>query len=198
MATCDRDMQRIVWRSSEDEKIRDYRLNTVTYGTAAVPYLSTRYLQADDRLADFPHGSQVLRDSFYVDDLMAGCDNLGIALVMQAETVKLLASAGFPLRKWDANQPALLEHTPVADRQVIWNVSDEKGNCIKTLGMAWQAITDKFLIRVSKTVAQRITKRKVLSETAQLSDPLGLVSPVIVWAKVFIKDLWKMNLDWED
>jgi len=36
----DRDFQRILWRFSFDEPVREYRLNTVTYGQACVSYLA--------------------------------------------------------------------------------------------------------------------------------------------------------------
>jgi hypothetical protein len=35
-----RDHQRILWRSSPKETIKEYRLNTVTYGTAAASFLA--------------------------------------------------------------------------------------------------------------------------------------------------------------
>jgi hypothetical protein len=46
----DRDLQRILWRYSPEEPIQEYRLTTVTYGTASAPFLSTRCLKklADD------------------------------------------------------------------------------------------------------------------------------------------------------
>lgn len=44
----DTDYQRIVWRSSLNTPIAEYRLRTVTYGTAAAPYLAIRVL---DQLA---------------------------------------------------------------------------------------------------------------------------------------------------
>lgn len=42
------------------------------------------------------------------------------------------------------------------------------------------------------------TKQFVLSTIAKIYDPLGLVSPIIVKAKLFMKKLWLLKLDWED
>ncbi|XP_029054599.2 uncharacterized protein LOC114881882 [Osmia bicornis bicornis] len=42
------------------------------------------------------------------------------------------------------------------------------------------------------------TKRLVLSEVAQIFDPLGLLSPIIIRAKVFLQELWLLNLKWDD
>ena len=41
----DRDYQRIVWRNSPEDSIQDYRLTTVTYGTASAPFSATRCLK---------------------------------------------------------------------------------------------------------------------------------------------------------
>ena len=45
----DTDYQRIVWQPTSGGPITDYRLLTVTYGTAAAPYLTLRVL---DQLID--------------------------------------------------------------------------------------------------------------------------------------------------
>ena len=59
----DIDYQCIVWQSNPDEPITDYRLLTVTYGTAATPYLTLRVLDqlVDDESAAFPLAVPVLR-----------------------------------------------------------------------------------------------------------------------------------------
>ena len=40
----DTEFQRILWRDSSSDPIEDYRLLTVTYGTASAPYQATRCL----------------------------------------------------------------------------------------------------------------------------------------------------------
>ena len=42
-----------------------------------------------------------------------------------------------------------------------------------------------------------MTRRTVLSKIARIFDPLGLVSPVTVSAKIFMQSLWLTNLDWD-
>lgn len=41
-------------------------------------------------------------------------------------------------------------------------------------------------------------KRSILSRIAQLFDPLGLVSPIVVLAKIILQDLWRSQLGWDD
>ncbi|XP_055622079.1 uncharacterized protein LOC129765691 [Toxorhynchites rutilus septentrionalis] len=42
------------------------------------------------------------------------------------------------------------------------------------------------------------TKRSILSDTARLFDPLGLIAPVVVRAKIVIQELWLLSCDWDD
>ncbi|GBL74768.1 hypothetical protein AVEN_243632-1 [Araneus ventricosus] len=47
-----RDLQRIVWKETNNSPIKSYELNTVTYGTASAPFLAMRVLKV---LADAEH-----------------------------------------------------------------------------------------------------------------------------------------------
>jgi len=68
----DTDYQRIVWQPIPDGPITDYRLFTVTYSTAAAPYLALRVLeQLVDEGAEFPLAILVLRHQTLTIALLA-------------------------------------------------------------------------------------------------------------------------------
>ncbi|XP_072936558.1 uncharacterized protein [Epargyreus clarus] len=71
------DFQRILWRGNPSEDIKEYRLLTVTFGTAPAPYLAVKTLMqlAEDEGVDYPLASKILKEDFYVDDLLTGFDN---------------------------------------------------------------------------------------------------------------------------
>ncbi|CAB0004530.1 unnamed protein product [Nesidiocoris tenuis] len=96
----DRDMLRIIWRNSSDDPIQDYRLKTVTYGTASAPYLACRVLQelADEGRNSHPIASTLILTRTYVDDINGGGDTIPEALQARDELVDLLSSAQFELR----------------------------------------------------------------------------------------------------
>lgn len=43
-----------------------------------------------------------------------------------------------------------------------------------------------------------ISKRTILSEVSRLFDPLGLVGPIIVIAKIILQEIWRSGTDWDE
>jgi len=66
----DRNYQRILWRFSADDPVKEYRLNTVTYGQACASYLAIRCLRqlASENMERYPFASNALLNDTYVDD----------------------------------------------------------------------------------------------------------------------------------
>ncbi|GBP01323.1 hypothetical protein EVAR_66461_1 [Eumeta japonica] len=66
--------QCILWRDSSDEDIKIYKLDTVTYGTKPAAFLAIRTMHqlALDEENNFPIGAHVVKNNFYVDDLITG------------------------------------------------------------------------------------------------------------------------------
>jgi hypothetical protein len=110
----DRDLQRMLWRYSPEAPIQEYRLTTVTYGTSSAPFLATRCLNklADDNEPQFPWATHVLKNDFYVDDLLSGTSTIEEAIDVQKELSSLLQTAGLTLRKWASNNSAFLDAIP--------------------------------------------------------------------------------------
>lgn len=73
----DRDKFRIIWRPSNHEALRKYRLNTVKYGTNAAPFLAIRTIHqfAEDNTPSLPI-KEIIKSAFYMDDLLHGADSV--------------------------------------------------------------------------------------------------------------------------
>jgi len=93
-------LQRLVWRRSPSEPLRHYRLKCVVFGISSSPYLATRVLLqlADDEAEQFPLGSRILKQNFYVDDLMCSLPDAKTAIHAREELLAMLSSAQFSLR----------------------------------------------------------------------------------------------------
>jgi len=107
----DQDLQRILWRYSSVERMQEYKLTTLTYGTSSAPYLATRCLKklADDNNSHHPRVAQVLSNDFYVEGLLSGTPTIEEAINLQQQLTSLLNTAGFTLRKWASNHSAFLD-----------------------------------------------------------------------------------------
>ncbi|XP_053687258.1 uncharacterized protein LOC128736793 [Sabethes cyaneus] len=197
----DQDLQRILWRDSPTDPIKCYKLTTVTYGTASAPYLATKCLQtlAEQGKESHPIGAKAVERDFYVDDLLSGADTIDQVCELVSQTSHLLESAGFVLRKWRSNKGEALINVPshLRDDDSAKEL-DSSSAAVKTLGLLWDSISDDFRFNVPKWNSSAvITKRVVLSDAARIFDPLGLVSPVTILAKIFLQELWKGSLDWD-
>ncbi|XP_055633775.1 uncharacterized protein LOC129774102 [Toxorhynchites rutilus septentrionalis] len=189
--------QRIFWRSSSSEPVRMYEL-TVTYGTASAPYLATRVFKqlANDEEQNYPLASRATLVDFYMDDFVSGTSTIYEAIELQNQMDSTFKSAGIQLRKWACNSSEILKHIPENNRALESSVDLDKDKSIKTLGLHWEPMTDrlKYMIQLEPDdVTQPITKRTTLSCIARILDPLGLVGPVVVTAKIFMQILWSLR-----
>ncbi|XP_055623126.1 uncharacterized protein LOC129766576 [Toxorhynchites rutilus septentrionalis] len=194
-------LQCVLLRFGKDQPITKYVLTTVTYGLAPSSFLATRTLRqlAEDEVDSFPHAAEALKKDFYMDDFIRGENSVESAIQLRREMTELLKRGGFRLRKWCSNIQAVLEGVPEEDLATQSNLSFDSDETIKTLGINWEPSTDQF--RFSINISRKegpITKRKILSEIAQLYDPLGLIAPIIVRAKVLMQQLWMLSLDWDE
>lgn len=54
----------------------------------------------------------------------------------------------------------------------------------------------KFLVTLKSDL--KPTKRNILSKISKIFDPLGLIGPIIVRAKIILQRIWNEKLDWDD
>lgn len=191
-------VQCILWRDNPNEKLQIFRLKTVTYGTAAAPFLAIRCLHQLGHEKTLSHsvGSTAILNDFYVDDMLSGGDTFEEALKLKKEVSEILKCGCFELRKWASNDERLLRDVPDAHRETFKNIDEDKS--IKTLGVSWKPDVDEFqFVYTQKPTEVNITKRQVLSDIASLFDPLGLINPIIVLAKILMQHLWRLKLEWD-
>ncbi|CAL1682522.1 unnamed protein product [Lasius platythorax] len=171
--------------TNKEDTIKIFELNTLTYGTASAPYLATRCLVevANENEQQFPEIARIICKDFYVDDLLTGTNSKEEAIDVIHKLSRILMSAGFRLCKWISNEPVILKDIPTED-QIPNCVDFENGSQTKTLGLMWQAHHDALVYALKNLPELKATKRRILSETTQIFDPLGLLGPYIIVAKM--------------
>ncbi|GFR27625.1 integrase catalytic domain-containing protein [Trichonephila clavata] len=89
----------------------------------------------------------------------------------------------------------LLKDVPTENKEFLFNENDE---LVKTLGLSWRPREDTFMYQMNlQEVPVTITKRTVLSFISKLYDPLGLLQPIIIKAKMMIQKIWLLKIDWD-
>lgn len=105
-----RNYQKILLRCDKTQPVSVYRLNTVTYGMASAPFLATRCLAelANIYEKEYPRTCKLIRNSFYMDDLLVSLESIEEALAVYKELTKILGTRYRWLRTKSGHQTNLL------------------------------------------------------------------------------------------
>ena len=129
----------------------------------------------------------------FVDNWVSGAETSEQAYERFCEAINVLADAHLPLSKWYTNDPNL---------QNVFSESDcSVEKVISILGLNWSNFSDKFLFNnldMGNKLIYEPTKRTVLSSIANIYDPLGFLSPFVMYAKILFQDIWCLKLDWNN
>lgn len=196
----DQDYQRILWYSDNSTDIQEYKLCTVTYGTVSAPYLSLRVLRqlVTDEGEKFPLAVPVFKNHIYVDDVIFGADDIQLLRLTREQVCGLLQRGGFKLRKWASNCTELLTDIPSDDHGLATTKNFQLKEGLTVLGILWNPSLDVFQFQVSLPKTLPCSKRTILSTITKIFDPLGWAIPITTAAKVFMQQLWRLKLDWDE
>lgn len=121
----DRQFQRILWR--EDGEIKTYQLNTLTFGISVSPFLAIRTLQqlADDEGHLYPKSANIIKNHLYVDDLLTSTNTIEECRSIRNEIIAILASGGFSIRQWAANDMRIIRDLPNNALHARFTIGDD-------------------------------------------------------------------------
>ena len=125
-----------------------------------------------------------------MDDYTGGGNDTSEVFRKQQQIVKIMKDGEFTLHKWKSNDEDLLR---------LMSQHDATGVESKILGIHWLPKADVmkmgFALEMSK---DPVTKRIVLSTLASIYDPLGVIGPVIMKARLIFQKLYLKGKDWDD
>ena len=187
----DRDVHRFLW--DDDSTIRVMRFVRVIFGNRSSPFLLNATVKCHLDQFDQSRVVNELSENLFVDDLLTGCDDDSEGCEMVVEADRVMKQAGFSFSKWASNSVIVGE---LLDR--VFQDRSCGDDVMKVLGMLWVASDDCFRFDGVDIPQQPcITKRFILSCIARLFDPLGLLTPFVVTAKLMFQNLWRESVDWD-
>ena len=97
--------------------------------------------------------------------------------------------------KWLSNSLKVLENIPPQYRASEVSLDGDEISAVKTLGVLWLATNDVFTFKSDVLKKFQPSKRNFLKRIATLFDPLGMLSPFVIRAKVLMQEIWVRGLD---
>ena len=174
-----------------DNELIHCRFTCVPFGNKSSPFILNAVLR--HHLSLYPESELIvdLKNNIYVDNFLSGADSMEEALMKYKGACEVLGSAGLSLNKWSSNDRSVIIKFIVGQ---VFN--DEK----KVLGISWDSSDDslKFNALLDDSDIFENSKRAVYSLISRIFDPLGLISPFTLQAKIIFQKIWRLGLSWDD
>lgn len=170
-----------------DNKFHYFRYNSIIFGFISSPFILNFLIKYHASLSPDPIVKDVLSNKFYVDNVVytSNCKNEIVQVGHKVD--ESLEAAGFKLQEWCAN-----------DIDIQSQFDNNPLTLTKFLGYCYDPCSDEIAIRNSKLNEFATTKREILSSISSIYDPLGLMSPCLVKAKLFIRKLCNLKYNWDE
>ena len=165
------------------------------FGDRASPYL-THYVvlqHAEDNIDKYPLAVAIILLQMYMDDIMTSLetDNEAIKAGHQFREL-LVGKAHFKIRCWCSNRSEVLRDVPVEDRMANVNIEESELPRMKALGVQWNAEMDMFTFKLNPR-RDVYTKRGFLKKLAMLFDPLHMLTPFTIRARMAMQETWLLG-----
>ena len=194
----DRPSLRFLWREgpASDVAVLQYvRLNFGSKDSTTCENYALRRTATDNQ-STFPETAQSVLSNFYIDDYLKSCPTVEEASRKAEDLVKLLSPGGFKLTKFVSNVPSIpaqMETDPTPATEVKEISSGEESSHV--LELEWNHATDTLVVSrgINPDIYPTVTQRVVLSLVSSVYNPIGLVAPYTVKARLVLKDIWRLS-----
>ncbi len=205
--------RRLLWRpfqfwnlSMEEHPPDQYHLKKITFGEkpAGTTSIAAMRMTADKYGTEKNFDAQrFVKENFYVDDGIGGAKNVPAAQELANEIEDLLKPGGFTLKKWIIGG----QNEPLVDL----------GKNNKVLGVNWDPAQEQLIFQFKVNLSGKnrgkrvaadltletiesldpssLTRRILLRVTNSIFDPIGLLSPITILAKLWMKEVHKHPWD---
>ncbi|XP_055622773.1 uncharacterized protein LOC129766279 [Toxorhynchites rutilus septentrionalis] len=203
----DQDCQRFLWRyNSTDLEPSTYVMQVMTFGACCSPSCAQyiKNMNAEKHAGQYPAAAKAIIKNHYVDDMLASTETEDEAIQLARDVRHVHAQAGFEMRNWISNSPAVLTalHNESIDDKSL-NLGSELAT-EKILGMWWCTAMDILTFKLSPkhdnvllSGKRRPTKREVLRTLMAIFDPLGFLSHLLIFLKVLLQEIWRSGISWD-
>ena len=201
---CDQPSLRFLWREDPTSNVVVHQYTRHIFGAKDSPTCANYALQrtARDNAKEYPEAAKAVLENFYMDDYLDSVESPERALIRSKELVHLLHLSGFKLTKFVSNVPDLADQidgsAQSTEPKVIVSSKEES---MHVLELKWYHNNDTLVVSrgTNSTITKSLTQSLVLSLVSKVYDPIGLVAPFTVGARLILKDIWRVSgQSWND
>lgn len=192
----DADCLRFLWQWAETDPVSLYRALSVTFGVLSAPFQAiwTVLFHCDSFHDAFPLGAEAVKKTLYMDDASALNSTKEEAIETVKQIYGLFMEASMQPHKWTSNSKEILTEAKIPEQ--YW----AKKEVHKVLGVQWDTANDNIAFDFSQIVdtdGAKQTKRLLIQQAARIFDPLGLIAPFTLKAKLLFQQCWREEIDWD-
>ena len=204
VAEPDRDFIRFLWFEdpfAPDPVVVAYRFAYVPFGLNCSPFLLNGTLRHHLMKYNdsFPAEIEKIIRLLYVDDFTGGADTAEESGRLFHLFKRVLQEGGFSVHKFTTNDQQC-SNLVDSDQNVTSEGVSPKSSVTKVLGVSWDKNTDKIVIEFELEIFEEegpTTKRHIARVVMKIFDPLGLIAPVVLAAKLLLQEAWGLKSDWD-
>ena len=206
-----------LWKDLVIEKGPDtYAITAVNMGDRPSATIAIVALKktAERKQKELPEAGKTISDNSYMDDIIDSVPNQQEATKRTREIEEILNTGNFKIKEWAMTGMEKLNHNSTRDREdvkALTQISVNNSVTENVLGMKWEYQKDNIMydiknqhtqpysFSINNATTESISKRQILAIVNGIYDPLGLISPFTVRAKILMRKLWThKTIDWDD
>jgi hypothetical protein len=182
-----------------NEPIKVFQMTRHVFGAVSSPTTCIFALRktAEDNRHLYPKVADLVLSNTYVDNLLYSAENEEEAIRDAKDFKALCLTGGFNVVQWmSSSRRVFLTVAPSELSRPHLDFNSELLPAERTLGILLDWETDQFMYRVELKPAS--TMREVLQGLSKVHDPLGLIAPAILPARILLQDIWHSRCGWDD
>ena len=182
-----------------DGPISTYQMTRHVFGAVSSPTTRLFALRktAEENRHTHPNVADLVTSNTYVDNLLYSTETEDDAIRDAKDFKALCMKGGFNVVQWMSSSRRFLSTIAPAElSRPHLDFTSELLPVERALGILLDWETDHFMFKVE--LKQASTMREILQGLSRIHDPLGLIAPAVLPARILMQDVWQTRCEWDD